>query len=121
MTNRPKTIFCDIDGVLLKHCGDITLQHTYKGSDIVLHGTKEKISNWDRNGYKIILVTGRRENTKKRTEEQLLEADILYDQLIMGVSGGVRVIINDRKPDSNEDTCIGINLTRNEGLLHVDI
>lgn len=121
MSNRPKTILCDIDGVLLKHCGDITTQHNHNGLDIILPGTKEKIINWDRNGYKIILVTGRRESTRRRTEEQLLEAGILYDQLVMGVSGGIRVLINDRKPDSSEDTSIGINLTRNEGLLNADI
>lgn len=121
MNERPKTIFSDIDGTLLKHCGDITTQHNHNGLDIILPGVKEKIIQWDRNGYKIILVTGRRESTRKRTEEQLLEAGILYDQLVMGVSGGIRVLINDRKPSSTEDTATCINLTRNEGVLNVNI
>jgi ribonucleotide monophosphatase NagD (HAD superfamily) len=121
MIERPKTIFSDIDGTLLRHCGDITTQHNYNGAELLLPGVKENIIKWDRLGYKIVLVTGRRESTRKRTEEQLLEAGVLYDQLVMGVSGGIRVLINDRKPSSSEDTAICINLTRNGGIENVNI
>ena len=34
----------------------------------------------------------------------------------MGLGGGVRVIINDRKKDKENDTAIAINLKRNEGI-----
>ena len=35
----------------------------------------------------------------------------------MGVGGGDRVIVNDRKPNSKRDTAYAINLERNKGLL----
>ena len=39
----------------------------------------------------------------------------------MGIGGGDRIVINDRKPDSERDTCYAINLTRNVGIKDVDI
>jgi hydroxymethylpyrimidine pyrophosphatase-like HAD family hydrolase len=117
--NRPKTLFVDIDGTLVAHYGTIEKQFT-KSLDL-LPGTLEKFSEWDRKGYNIILTTGRRESTRKRTEEQLAELGIYYDQLIMGVGGGTRVLINDKKPDSDHDTAIAINLTRNVGISEVYI
>ncbi len=116
-----KTIFCDIDGTLLKHTGDISKQHKINGDVILLPGTLQKLKEWDKKGYRIILTTGRRESTRKRTEEQLLEAGIFYDLLIMGLSNGNRVLINDRKVDSVLDTAFGINIDRNVGIENVEI
>ena len=115
--NRPKTIFLDIDGTLVVHKGSIERQFIENLE--LLPGTLEKLSEWDRKGYNIILTTGRRESTRKRTEQQLAEKGIYYDQLIMGIGGGTRVLINDRKPDSDHDTAISINLTRNFGISKV--
>jgi len=118
---RPKTVICDIDGTLIKHCGDICKQHQILDPEILLPGTLDKIKEWDKNGYRIILVTGRRESTRKQTEEQLTHLGILYDQLIMGVSGGVRVLINDLKPNKEEPTAIAVNLKRNQGIGDIDV
>ena len=113
MSNKPKTIICDIDGVLLEHRNQGLSSQLYSTP---LKGTIKKINEWDTKGYNIILITGRRESLRKKTEEQLLMYDIFYDQLVMGVGGGDRVIINDRKPNSNRDTAYAINLNRNEGF-----
>ena len=117
--NKPKTIISDIDGTLIYHCGDISKQHLIKAE--LLPGVKEKLIEWDRGGYNIILITGRRESTRQATEKQLVEAGIFYDQLIMGLKNFQRVLINDRKPDSTADTCFAINLVRNEGMEGVQI
>lgn len=116
---RPKTIVCDIDGCLLFHTGDICQQ--YKGEPTVLPGALDKIREWDRKGYNIILLTGRKECSRKETERQLSEAGILYDQLVMGVGGGVRVLVNDLKPNSDDPTAFAVNVKRNEGLEGVDV
>ena len=87
----------------------------------LLPGTLETLAEWDVKGYNIILITGRRESLRKKTEEQLLSKNIFYDQLVMGVGGGDRVIINDRKPNSDRDTAYAINLNRNEGVENVEI
>jgi hypothetical protein len=34
----------------------------------------------------------------------------------MGLGGGIRVVVNDRKKDKEHDTAIAINLKRNEGI-----
>lgn len=114
MIPRPKTIFCDIDGVLLKHHGDITKQHLV--GPVLLPGALDKIREWDLEGCKIILVTGRRESVRKQTEDQLSSVGILYDILIMGITGGERVLINDKKANSEQNTATSINLERNKGF-----
>ena len=110
---RPKTIICDIDGVLIRHCGDITDQHTIEPE--LLPGAIETIREWDLGGDTIILTTGRRESTRLATEKQLSDCGIIYDHLIMGVASGIRVLINDKKPDG-QDAAVAINLNRNEGF-----
>jgi hydroxymethylpyrimidine pyrophosphatase-like HAD family hydrolase len=119
MDLRPKTIICDIDGTLVKH--NIPAFNT--SSDIkleLLPGTLEKLSEWDTKGYNIILITGRRESMRMATEKQLSELGIFYDHLIMGVGGGCRVLINDKKPDGKE-TAFSISPNRNEGIKNIDI
>ena len=48
--------------------------------------------------------------------KQLKSYGIFYDQLVMGVGGGDRVVINDRKPNGERNTACAINLNRNEGI-----
>tara|TARA_R110000824_G_scaffold3379_2_gene15976 strand:- start:231 stop:578 length:348 start_codon:yes stop_codon:yes gene_type:complete len=111
-----KTIFCDIDGCLIEH------QNLYHKNDMkVLEGSLEKIKEWDRRGYNLILTTGRRESARETTEEQLKENGITYDLLIMGLGPGVRVLINDVNPNHKGNTAISVNLNRNVGVKDVDI
>jgi mannose-6-phosphate isomerase len=116
---RPKTIFCDIDGTLWNHVGDVSNQATIKEHQL-LPNTKEAISKWDKLGYKIILTTGRKESLRSKTENELLRLGIVYDKLIMGLGGGVRIIINDRKPREDKNTCYAINVIRNKGIPYYD-
>ena len=111
-----KTIFCDIDGTLVKHQERLPpLQQT-----IVLDGTADKLIEWVRKVYKLILVTGRRESARKMTEKELAKNGILYDHLIMGAGVGERIIINDKTPDG-KDSCSAINLTRDTGIKTLEI
>lgn len=119
MESRPKTIFCDIDGTLVKHEGLLKVSH--KGAKLeLLPGTLEKFLEWDLKGYKIILTTGRKESLREITENQLKDVGIFYDQLIMGLGGGKRYLINDCKEDGTE-YAVAINLPRNKGVDGVDI
>ena len=43
-----------------------------------------------------------------------------YDQLIMGIGGGQRVLINDLKPDGSL-TAGAINLNRNQGISNLEL
>lgn len=114
----PKTVFCDIDGTLLFHCGDIVANVE---TQTVLNGVKERLKEWDRSNYTIVLTTGRKESVRKQTEEQLYRLGIHYHQLVMNLPNGPRVLINDKKPEGVENTAYAINLVRNEGMENVDL
>lgn len=119
MDARPKTIFIDIDGTIVYHSEEISQQITKPLN--LIEGTLDKFKEWDKKGYRIILTTGRRESSRKKTEDQLASLGIFYDQLIMGIGGGVRVLINDRKKGETYDTAISINLIRNQGIKNIEI
>ena len=117
--NRAKTIICDIDGTLVKHAPPIiTSKPNYKME--LLEGTLNTLSDWDKKGYNIILLTGRKESLRKQTEKQLSEVGIFYDQLIMGVGGGKRYLINDLKPEGDK-TAFSYNLIRNAGINNLNL
>lgn len=116
--SAPKTVFCDIDGTLLPHTGNI-INNLHTNSP--LKKAIESIQQWDKHNYKIILTTGRQESTRKQTEKQLLELGIVYSELIMGLPNGPRVVINDKKTNGVDNTAYAVNVTRNGGLEHVDL
>ena len=119
MNMRHITVFCDIDGTLIDHDSPIeSFKSEYKMK--LLSNTLQKLLEWDQKGYNIILTTGRKESLRNITETQLSKVGIFYDQLIMGIGGGARYIINDRKPDGT-DTSYAINLNRNEGIQNINI
>lgn len=114
-----KTIFVDIDGTLFKHKGN--LSNILLEESEILPGVIEKLNKWNADGHKIILTTGRTESMRNRTEEQLQKYGIFYDQLIMGLTRGERVIINDLKPGNKMRTATAIEIDRNIGLINVNI
>lgn len=116
---KPKTIFCDIDGTLLKHSGNI--QRNLIDYPVVLPGVLEQLKAWDRASYTLVLTTGRAESARKTTQKQLQLFGIQYDHLLMGLPNGDRVVINDKKPDGKRNTAYGVNLVRNEGMEHLDL
>ena len=120
MDNRPKTIICDIDGTLIEHYPPTqTTKKTHEPK--LLPGTINKILEWDKKGNNIILISGRREGARKITEKQLCDLGIIYDTLILGIGGGHRILINDKKPYGNENYAHAINLDRNTGIGEIEI
>ena len=117
---HPKTIFCDIDGTLLQHLGDVMTNRT--SPQPPLPAVIDTFRAWDKAGHHIVLTTARKASERARTEEQLRAIGAVYDDLLMGLPPGPRVLINDRKPaDGAPDTAYAINLLRNEGLTHVNV
>lgn len=106
------TIFCDIDGILFNQNPDFTLMN-----NPVLPLAKQRLLEWHTKGYTVILVTGRTEPMRQVTEQQLIQAELFYDQLVMGVGCGPRILINDIDPaQPNVMKAIAINIERNRGL-----
>jgi hypothetical protein len=116
---EPKTVFCDVDGTLVNHTGDIT--KNFSDMSGPLPGVLDSLRAWDRANYRIILTTGRKESTRPATEAQLKAFGIVYDDLIMGLPNGDRVVINDRKTNGVRNTAYAVNVVRNKGLEKVDL
>ena len=114
-----KTIFCDIDGCIFKHHGDIAAILTNPCE--LLPGVREAFKQWARKGYTVILTTGRPESIRYLTEHQLQETGLFFHSLIMGLPRGQRVVINDIKTEQITKTAACVNLTRNEGMGYVNI
>jgi len=118
--NRSKTIFCDIDGTLTEQIKP----HQAADPDFqleLLPGTIEKLEEWDKLGYKIILTTGRKESMRYSTEIQLKRVGIFYDLLIMGLGGGKRILINNMKNNSNIEYALSFNLPINTGITNLQV
>lgn len=64
-SQHDKTIFCDIDGTLLKHHGDGCLYKAMKNPPELLPNVIETIDRWKYNEYRVILTTGRPESMRK--------------------------------------------------------
>ena len=120
MTNKSKTIFCDLDGTLIKHSNPVDIQNPDYELE-VLPGTHDKLREWDFKGYYIIITTGRKVSAREATIKQMQRAGISYDQLVMGFGGANRYIINDTKPNSDDDTCFSINVKRNKGVKNIEL
>ena len=86
----------------------------------MIHGTVDKIREWDSKGYKIILTTGRKESLREVTVNQLSFAGIVYDQLVMGIGGGSRVLINDLRANGDQSAFV-YQPARNEGIAGIDL
>ena len=115
---RPPTIILDIDGLILRHHGSLSLQ--MKKRPQLLPGVLQRFEEWDRRGAVIVLTTGRRESCRQKLERILYDLGIFYDAIVFGCTGGVRYLVNDRKADGGE-TAKAINVNHNEGLLNVSI
>ena len=118
MIQKPKTIFCDIDGTLCEYPYTGTKNGSYDmDSDMIpLEGTLKKLWEWDKAGHMIILTTARPEDMREHTINELVNNYIQFDRLIMGIERGPRYIINDMDPNKPGERAIAINLKRDEGI-----
>lgn len=115
---KPITIFCDIDGTILKHVHVFSKLNKIKPK--LNPGVIKKFNEWDSAGHKIILVTARKESARKMTEDHLRSLGIMWDQLIMGVTSGKRILINDKLKLNDEDRSRSINVLTNYGFKNIN-
>ena len=103
MPAKRKTILMDIDGTIFYHKDN--LYHMAKDVPVLLDGTIEKLLEWRAKEYYIVLTTARPEGCRAATVEQLKNAGVFYDQLVMGLPAGPRVSVckDDRVEGAWED------------------
>jgi dTDP-glucose pyrophosphorylase len=113
---EPSTIFFDLDGTLVEHdAGQSLGSGNYGRLKFLMASTVLEINRLYLAGNIILLVTARLESSRHLLESELAQNGLLYDQLIMGISGGARILINDTKPSlPGFPTAWSINARRNE-------
>jgi dTDP-glucose pyrophosphorylase len=117
-TEKAKTIFCDIDGTILKHAHCFSdLKDT---NPILLKGVLKKINEWDSQGHKIILCTARKESARNMTETHLNSLGLCWDILLMGATSGKRILINDKLNPQDKDRASAVNVITDDGFDSVD-
>jgi len=111
LINNMKTIICDIDGTIFKYQGG-TPEVTYN-EVVPLPGVVKQLNQWEMQGSRIILITGRRESLRKKTEKDLQRFGIPYDLLLMGYADTGRVLIND---EGSKTKAHAVSLKRDVGF-----
>lgn len=110
------TIFCDLDGTLIKHVP----VPSETGEEIeILAGSKEKLKEFKEKGYYLILTTSRMYNKVFPILEKLKNDGLGFDQIICDLPLGARYLINDNK--GNECRAYAFALQRDEGIKKIDI
>ena len=117
MTN--KTIFTDIDGTLVHQ---VNFEDLDPFESVALPGVVDKMVDWFKKGYHIVLTTARPESLRHETIQEMDILGIPFHQLVMGIGRAERVLINnnsDKKP--NEVRAEGIIVQKNGGFSNVNL
>jgi hypothetical protein len=106
------TVFCDIDGTIFRY----RKFETYRTSvPEVLPNVIKSMQAWKRANTYIVLTTARPEYLRDHTIQELEDAGIPFDQLVMGIGRGTRYLINDNE-DPEKPRAIALSLNRNKGF-----
>lgn len=118
--SAPKTYIIDVDGCLTEHMCAMD----WGESMGVLPGARQFLARIEREGACIVLMTARKESNRSHLESELRRLGLYWDQLVMGVTHGPRVLINDAKPPvapAESDVAVAVVVRRNVGLENVKI
>lgn len=110
------TIFCDLDGTLIKHVP----VPSETGEEIeVIDGSSEKLKEFKEKGYYLVLTTSRPYYKIFGILQKLKSQGLEFDQIISDLPVGPRHLINDSKEE--EVRAIVHSLKRNEGIKKIKI
>lgn len=117
MTEKKRTVFCDIDGTVFKYRKFEEIKSTKAE---LTPGALEKLKRWKRDGCMIIFTTARPEEYRDHTVKELLLNDIPWDKLVMGIERGPRYLINDFDPAKPKQIrAIAYSIPRDKGLKRI--
>lgn len=109
MIDKRKTWFLDFDGT-------IVYQESYfKDEDRILPTTIDFFNNSIGENDFVVITTGREDCHKDRIKNFMNSFGLKCDLVICGLPTGVRILVNDAKPDGTK-TAFSHNVTRDEGI-----
>jgi predicted secreted acid phosphatase len=106
------TIFCDIDGTIFKYR---KFENIFDEKASLIDGIQKYLKHFSLNGGHIVITTARPNNLREFTIDELIENNIPFDQLVMGIGRGERILINDSEFE-NVPRAIAIALNRNQSI-----
>lgn len=116
ITMKKGTIFCDLDGTLIRHVPIPSVS----GDEIeVIPGSAEKLKEFQEKGYMIVLTTSRPQHKVFGIMDKLKEAGLEFDQVICDLPLGPRHLINDTKND--EIRAFAHPVSRDEGITGIHL
>jgi hydroxymethylpyrimidine pyrophosphatase-like HAD family hydrolase len=113
-----KTIFCDIDGTILRQ---VDFNELNENKFEVLPGAREKFREWIDAGHHIVITTARPESLRGVTVRQLGNAGFQFHQLVMGIGREERILINNNSSkDPQRNRAIGVPVLRDSGFANLE-
>lgn len=114
--HKKGTVFCDLDGVLIKHVPVPSAD----GKEIeIIEGSAEKLKEFRDKGYFLILTTSRVQSKVFGIVEKLKLMGLEFDQIICDLPVGPRHLINDSK--NGEVRAFAHVLERDEGIKDIHL
>lgn len=109
---RPTTYLLDVDGCVVEHMNKGSSRQWDLAFMLILPNVVDWFDAREKEGAKIVLVTARPESLRGELEAWLREYGLYWHALVMGVTGGDRILINDEGKYRNE----AITIPRNGNL-----
>jgi len=109
------TVFCDVDGVLLKN-GSKFSDNGWKTEG--LNANIKKISELQSNGYLyLILTSSRPQENEQYVEEILAKHNVRVDRFLFGLPHTRRLLVNDFSATNPYPSAVSFNLERDSDAL----
>lgn len=109
------TIFCDVDGVLLKN-GSKFSENGWKTKG--LEKNLRKIASLQKKGFLyLVLTSSRPESEIEYTENELTKFNVKVDRYLFGLPHTRRYLINDFSPTNPYPSAVSINIERDSEIL----
>jgi hypothetical protein len=115
-----KTYFIDIDGTIVPYLTNEQLDNMIPipinstCTEQLLPGVKELWETFSNEDI-IVMTTARHERHRQFTEKIFSQNNLVYSHLIMDLTNGPRILINDT-PDIFYKKAIAVNVRRNDGF-----
>jgi len=114
-TQQFRTLFIDLDGVLVKNTGKLT-SPSWLDDEVMLEDNIAVLKALDREKTHIVITTSRPEEMRARTQILLSKYEVPFNTLLMGLPHCKRILVNDYARTNPYPSAMAINLERDGNL-----